>query len=181
MSRNLAERQLCALATMIIGAAALFSAGCSRSPEKQMQDVMRRVYTSNGRRLAVLYGRYMNRPLDKFPGRNGFRGPASADEFRSFIAAIEPHVLGELGIDAAALDRLFISERDGRPLDVRYGIVGDLSTVYAVVFDGPTTDGQTTIFTTDGSMISATEADAKKYRGGTLDVKPSQGSASQDG
>jgi hypothetical protein len=175
-----ARRHFGVLLAVLIGDAALFSAGCSRSPENQMQDVMRRVYTSNGRRLAVLYGRYMNRPLDKFPGRNGFRGPASAAEFRSFIAAMEPHVLHEFGVDAVAIDRLFISERDGRPLDVRYGIVGDLSTGYAVVFDGPAADGTTTVFMTDGSTISATEADAKKYRDGTLDVKPLQGSASQD-
>jgi hypothetical protein len=165
---------------MIIGVAAIFSEGCSRSPEKQMQDVMRRVYDSNGRRLAVLYGRYMNRPLDAFPGRDGFRGPASADEFRSFIASIPPHVLGELGVDVAVLDSLFVSERDGRPLDVRYGIVGDLSTVYAVVFDGPTSDGQTTVFMTDGSKISVSEAEAGKYRDGTRDVKPSKGSESKD-
>lgn len=168
------------LVATIISVAAMASGGCSRSPDQQMQDVMRRVYDSNGRRLAVLYGRYMNRPLNAFPGRDGFRGPASAEEFRSFIAAIEPHVLGELGVDAAAIDRLFVSERDGRPLDVRYGIVGDLSTVYAVVFDGPTADGQMIVFMTDGSRISVSEADAGKYRDGTQDVKPAKASASKD-
>jgi hypothetical protein len=161
------------LIATIVTASALLSEGCSRSPETQMQDVMRRVYDVNGRRLAVLYARYMNRPIDVFPGRDGFRGPSSADEFRGFITSIDSHVLGELGVDPAGIDRLFVSERGGRQLDVRYGIVGDLSTVYAVVFDGPTDTGQTTIFMTDGSSISVGEAEAVAYRKGQQDVKPS--------
>jgi len=161
------------LIATIVTAAALLSEGCSRSPETQMQDVMRRVYDVNGRRLAVLYSRYMNRPIDVFPGRDGFRGPSSADEFRNFITSIDSKVLGEIGVDPAEIDELFVSEQGGRPLDVRYGIVGNLSTVYAVVFDGPTDAGQTTVFMTDGSSISLGQADAVVYRNGKRDVKPS--------
>lgn len=67
---------------------------------------------SNIRRLTNLYS--------AFALQHNGRGPKDEKEFRDYIVAIGPERLGRMGIDPNALDGLFVSERDSKPLVVRY-------------------------------------------------------------
>lgn len=61
--------------------------------------------------LARLYGTHVN--------RNRGTPPRSADELKAFAARLGPDELKPLGIDAAALDALFVSSRDHKPFVFR--------------------------------------------------------------
>jgi hypothetical protein len=161
----------------LLVASAVFSivvaGGCSRSPESRMQDVMRRTYDCNGKRLAVLYGRFMNRPLDKFPGPQGFAGPANEQEFKDFLVSMDEAVLAEFGVGQSGLDGLFVVEKTQEPLVVRYGIKGDLSTRYPVVFERLADGATMRVFMTDGESIVVPVAEMEDYRSGQKDIKQS--------
>ena len=159
----------------LIVASAVFSVvvagGCSRSPESRMQDVMRRTYDCNGKRLAVLYGRFMNRPLDKFPGPQGFTGPSNEQEFKAFLVSMDEAVLAEFGVGQSGLDGLFVVEKTQEPFVVRYGIKGDLSTRYPVVFERLADGASMRVFMTDGDSVMVPTAEMDDYRSGRNDVK----------
>lgn len=147
------------------------SGGCGSSPTSQMKDIMRRTYDCNGKRLAVLYGRYMNRPLGNFPGSQGFSGPANEKEFKAFIVSISEAALAEFGVSPSEIDAMFFIEHSQSPLDVRYGVCGDLSTRYHVVFE-PLADGVSTrVFAVDGTSFTIPTAEVDSYRSGQKDVK----------
>lgn len=161
----------------LLVASAVFSVvvagGCSRSPESRMQDVMRRTYDCNGKRLAVLYGRFMNRPLEKFPGPQGFTGPSHEQEFKEFLVSMDEAVLAEFGVGQSELDGLFVVEKTQEPLVVRYGIKGDVSTRYPVVFERLADGATMRVFMTDGDSVMVPAAEMENYRSGQKDVKQS--------
>jgi hypothetical protein len=166
-----------AILKRLLFASAVFSVviagGCNRSPASRMQDVMRRTYDCNGKRLAVLYGRFMNRPLDKFPGPQGFTGPSNEQELKDFLVSMDDEVLAEFGVGQSGLDGLFIVEKTQEPLVVRYGIKGDLSTRYPVVFERLADGATMRVFMTDGDSITVPTAEMEDYRAGQKDVKHS--------
>jgi hypothetical protein len=138
-----------------------------------MQDVMRRTYDCNGKRLAVLYGRFMNRPLEKFPGPQGFTGPSHEQEFKEFLVSMDEAVLAEFGVGQSELDGLFVVEKTQEPLVVRYGIKGDVSTRYPVVFERLADGATMRVFMTDGDSVMVPAAEMENYRSGQKDVKQS--------
>lgn len=158
----------------IIAAAAVCicaSSGCGSSPTSQMKDIMRRTYDCNGKRLAMLYGRYMNRPLGNFPGSQGFSGPANEKEFKAFIGSMSEAALAEFGVRPSEMDAMFFVENSQSRLDVRYGVSGDLSTRYHVVFE-PLADGVSTrVFAVDGTSFTIPTAEVDSYRSGQKDSK----------
>lgn len=74
------------------------------------------VNETNLQRLANLYF--------TFQSKHDWRGPANEDEFKSFLRGYNPEKLTRIGIDPNAIDKLFISERDGEPFRIRYRVVG---------------------------------------------------------
>ena len=68
----------------------------------------------NLQRLANLYTLYQQ--------QNKFDGPVDEAGFKEFIKQTDARRLEVMGIDPSAIDQLFVSERDGEPFKIKYGI-----------------------------------------------------------
>ena len=79
-----------------------------------------------------------------FQGKHGFRGPRNEQEFREFIADDRfQKGFDRAGIDTSDIDALFISDRDGQPFKVKYGVPGTpMGFKDAVVFESEGVDGE---------------------------------------
>jgi hypothetical protein len=155
-------------------AAAIASAcltGCQPSPEDMVKDAFRREFRENGRRVAVMYARFMNSPKEPVRGPDGFKGPKDEAELRSFIATIPQDALAELGITDPQAAGLFVSERDGKPFRIRYGLTGPLSTTYVIVCEAEGVGGRVKAFKTDGGFIELPAGEAEGFLQGKYDVK----------
>ncbi len=53
-----------------------------------------------------------------------WHGPADEAQFKTFLHGFNAHKLSRIGVDPNALDQLFVSERDGQPFKIRYGVQG---------------------------------------------------------
>jgi len=109
-----------------------FSGGCG---ERDPSDLLAAANDSNVQRVANLY--------EAFQSRHNWRGPEDEEEFKSFLNGWNPKKLTNIGVDPNAIDDLFISERDGEPFDIRYGVPGHImGSEAAVVFESTGIDGQ---------------------------------------
>jgi len=106
--------------------------GCSSSSDPD--SAIARANATNIQRLANLYFTYQS--------QHDWRGPAGEAEFKSFIHGYNPHKLSRIGVDPGALDKLFISERDGQPFKIRYGVIGSAMGSSAPVIFESTGDGK---------------------------------------
>jgi hypothetical protein len=59
--------------------------------------------------------------LDYAVGKNG-KGPAGEQEFKKHLRSVPGFVLEMNGVDPNALDAVFVSERDGEPFVILYGV-----------------------------------------------------------
>lgn len=144
--------------------------GCQPSAEQQVKDAFRREFRENGRRLAAFYSRFMSSPTKPVAGPNGFSGPRDEAELRAFIAASPTAALGEMGIESAEAPELFMSERDGQPFRVRYGIKGSLTTTYVVLCESKGVNGRVKVFKSDGSSAEVAAEEADAYMDGKHDA-----------
>jgi len=87
-------------------------AGCGRGPLGD-EDLIKAANPSNIHRLTNLYS--------VFADQNRGVGPKDEKQFRGFIAKLSQEQLARMGIDGAALDSLFLSERDSQPFEIKYG------------------------------------------------------------
>src|SRR4029079_17947099 len=94
--------------------AVLAASGCGGGDGKDA--ALARANSSNIQRLANLY--------IAFQTENEWRGPADEVKFKAFLHAINPEKLKRIGVDSQAIDALFVSERDGKPYKIRYGVKG---------------------------------------------------------
>jgi hypothetical protein len=85
-----------------------FSAGCGSGVQQLDQSDPSRIRMQS---LAVLYASYLN--------HNGGKLPASETELKKYILATGKSYLAERGL--TKIDDLFVSQRDGQPLEVSYG------------------------------------------------------------
>lgn len=152
-------------------------AGCQPPAEQQIKDAFRREFRENGRRLAAFYSRFMSSPTKPVSGPNGFSGPKEESELRSFIAASPSAALEEMGIKSAEAAELFMSERDGLPFRVRYGLKGSLSTTYVVLCEAKGVNGHVKVFWIDGSSAEVAADKAEAYMQGKHDVVRDPGDA----
>ena len=97
---------VCLLAEVLIG--------CSSRTDPD--SAIARVNATNIQRLANLYF--------TFQSQHEWRGPADEAEFKSYLRKYDPHKLSRIGVDPNTLDKLFISEGDGQPFKIRYGVPG---------------------------------------------------------
>jgi len=121
------------VALVVAGIALLSAAGCwsGSSPQSAMRDANR----TNLQKLANLYS--------MFQVQHQFKGPASEEAFREFIGQLDTSVHSTMGIDAASLDKLFVSERDREPFKIRYGVPsGPRGSKEPVVFEATGRRGQ---------------------------------------
>jgi hypothetical protein len=152
-------------------------AGCRPSPEELVKDAFRQEFRENGRRVAVMYARFMNSPTEPVRGPDGFKGPKTEAELRSFIAAVPRGALAELGIADPQDPGLFVSERDGKPFRIRYGITGPLSTTYVVVCEAEGVGGRVKAYKTDGGFIEVPAGESDGCLEGRYDTRYDPSSA----
>lgn len=109
----------------------MLSAGCSgKDPAAMLADAT----DNNVKRLSRMY--------TVFQMRNAMEGPKNADELKEFILSQTPDRLARVGIDASKVDEIFVSERDGEDLIVRYGTkLNGANASIPVVFESVGLDG----------------------------------------
>ena len=95
---------------MILVAVALV--GCA--PANPEAAAVANANKTNSQRLANLY------ILHQF--QNAYAGPADEAAFKEFIKKTDPRTLQPMGVDPDTVDDLFVSERDGQPFKIKYGI-----------------------------------------------------------
>jgi hypothetical protein len=118
------------------------SVGCgSTSPA----DAVAAMNDSSIRKVANLYM--------AFQLRNGMRGPKDEAEFKAFIQNDMPrNKLDMMQVNPDAVDELFISEKDGQPFEVNYGLSGSAMSVMAVVFEQQGVNGMKRVGFTNGPV-----------------------------
>jgi hypothetical protein len=89
--------------------------GCS-SNSSDADSAIAAVNKTNIQRLANLYLAYQS--------LHEWHGPKDEAQFKTFLHGFNAHMLSRIGVDPNALDPLFISERDGQPFKIRYGVQG---------------------------------------------------------
>jgi hypothetical protein len=142
------------LACIVVGLAVAVC-GCNRDRTAELVGEMNK---SNVQRLANLYAAHQNY-------KSG-RGPASESDFREFIKSYDPNKLQMMGINPDALDQLFTSEVDGKPLKVRYGVGGGRGSKDAVVFDEVGANGKRRVGYTGGTVEEVDDATANQLLAG---------------
>lgn len=71
-----------------------------------------------------------------FQSTNGWQGPKDEAALRSFAKSGYPTKnLQLMGIDPNDLGKILVSERDGKPFKIRYGITGGIGAVNPLVFE----------------------------------------------
>jgi hypothetical protein len=128
-----------------------FVTGCSNGNNAESA-----LASANGTNLQRLSNLYMG-----FQSENNWRGPADEAEFKKFLHSYNPANLQRIGIDPSKIDELFISERDGQPFKIRYGVPGNvMGSSEPVVFEA-TGDGSTRLV---GFLnMTQREVDAAEY------------------
>jgi hypothetical protein len=149
---------------VVVALAALCGGGCgTQSPDQEIKSIIKSINDSNGKRLANLYSMYQQ--------RHEFKGPPDEAAFKKFIAAVSPAQLEAMGISTGDVDKLFVSERDGQPFEVRYaasrspGVGGH----QAVVFESKGAGGKVAVFMTGPKVVQADAADVAAFRNGDRD------------
>ncbi len=126
---------------------------------------VQKINSSNGRRLVNLYAQYQ--------GEYG-SGPKSDVIFKKYIAAKSPASLEEIGVAPGSIDKLFISERDGQPFSIRYGIPYAGGLQQAVVFESQGQGGKVNVFFFGLKTLEVTAGEVAAYKDGSKDERPGQ-------
>ena len=118
-------------------------------------DAVAKANATNIQRLTNLYLAYQT---DK-----AWVGPPDEAKFKEFLHAFNPDKLKRIGIDPASIDALFVSDRDGQPFKVRYGVKGNvMGSFEPVVFESVGVDGKRQVGCLD---MSTREVDDAEYEG----------------
>ncbi|MGI9429927.1 MAG: hypothetical protein ACR2NM_14795 [Bythopirellula sp.] len=139
---------------MLVGLVAIgaigASPGCSSADPA---DLLAAANDSNIQRLANLY--------EAFQSRHNWRGPKDEADLKSFLEGWNPNKLANIGVNPEAIDEVFVSERDGEPLQIRYGVPGHImGSEAAVVFEKTGIDGRRMV----GFLnMTRREVDAAEY------------------
>lgn len=102
--------------------------GCNNGPD------LRDVYTTNIKKLHACYIMYME--------EHEFVGPKDEAEFKKYLKTDPTAIFLIKNVDLTPenVDEIFIGDRDGEPLVVRYGLKGEAD--HACVFEAKGLDGQ---------------------------------------
>ena len=136
----------------VVTVSLLLAAGCSGGKRMPVVPVQN---DTNIKRVASLYTQYQT--------RNGWAGPKTEAEFKEFIAKVlTPDTLRALNVDPNNVAAVFVSDRDGQPLRIKYGVGGGPGMNHAVVFEQAGRDGTKQVAFTFGKVEDATEARYKE-------------------
>ena len=134
---------------LLLGALAVV-AGCTQN------NPARRIAAANDSNILRLSNLYQAYRLHK-----GNQGPKDEADIKNFLQQdLTPTRLERMGVDPNNIDGLFISDRDGQPFVVRYGVGGGLGATDAVVFEQQGRDGKRQVGFTNGSVE---EVDSARY------------------
>lgn len=127
MSRfSSAQSALCLVSSLLATLVLALATGCSSGDNSA--SALASANNSNIQRLANLYV--------AFQSEHDWRGPNDETEFKTFLGSIAPAKLERIGIDPNSIDALFISERDGQPFAIRYGVRGSvMGSAEPVIFE----------------------------------------------
>ena len=92
--------------------------------------------------------------------RNGWRGPQDASELRGFAAQAPKKNLELMRIDPLLFDELLVSERDGQPAKVRWGLAIGPTDIQPLVFEAEGINGKRIVVFSDARTE---EVDAARY------------------
>lgn len=120
--------------------------GCSDKTAKEVAAMNR----TNMHRLANLYAAHQN--------YKGGKGPSSEADFKEFIKKFDAEKLTMMGVNSAEVDKLFVSERDGKPFKVRYNVGGGRGSVDPVVFEAEGAEGKKQVGYTGGKVEDVDDA-----------------------
>lgn len=151
----------CAVAAVSLGLGAV---GCSTDKTKEQIASMN---TSNVQRVANIYAGFQN--------AKGGAGPKDETEFKTFIREYDPYKLSAMGIDANDLDKVFTSERDGKPFTIRYKVGGGRGAVAPVVFEKDGVNGTKQVGFTGGKVEEVDDARYKDLLAGKAGTEPAAG------
>ncbi len=109
--------------------------------------------SNNAKRLGNLYSLYQI--------NHNFQGPKDEAELKEFIKTISPARLKKGGMDINNIDELFISERDGKPFKIRWGMDTRVrGPSQPVVFEAEGVEGKRQVGFTNSAMQ---EVDSAEY------------------
>jgi hypothetical protein len=119
----------------VIAAVLMVGVALSGCGQADPDAAIAKVNETNLQRVANLYFTYQM--------KHNWRGPADEASFKKFLREYNPRKLERIGVDPAAIDELFISQRDGEPFKIRYGLKGSaMGSSEPVVFESMGVDGQ---------------------------------------
>ena len=152
----------------LIMAIVVIAVGCGPS-RPDPKGMIAAVNNANGKRLANLYAIYQSRYLGN--------GPRDKATFEKFITQeMTPAELDGTGVDQKSLDTLFVSERDGQPFFIRYGVKSPEPSSpgvnLAVIFESQGVNGSVAVFMTGPKMAAVPQAEVEDYRAGKRDRLP---------
>src|SRR5437762_519249 len=161
----------CRIGAAAVAAVVALAAGCSN---KVAQDVAAK-NDANIKRVANLYTAHM--------AQRGWAGPKSEDEFKEFIRKDMPaENLQMMKVDPANVDAIFVSDRDGKPFKIRYGVGGGPGASIPVVFEQDGQGGRKMVGYTFGKFEEVDDAQAKQlWDGKAAPTTAAQGGPGQPG
>jgi hypothetical protein len=134
------------LAVGLFGLVAAF--GCSDQVARQVAAMN----DTNLKKVSSLYRFYQY--------RNGWQGPKDAAALRAFVDQAPPKKLEMMQVDPARFDELLVSERDGQPAKVRWGVAIGPTDVQPLVFEATGVNGKRVVVF---SNAETEEVDTARY------------------
>ena len=117
--------------------------GCGRTYDSK--GAIAKLNATNAQRLSTLYV--------MFQRSNRGKGPPNEKAFREYISSIGAHLLARISVEPDNLDPLFISDRDGQPLVIKWKKPGnDRSPPEPVVFEQEGVGGKRIVAFTGGKF-----------------------------
>lgn len=124
-------------------------AGCSS--ETDVTAAVAKMNDTNLKKVANLYASYQR--------SNDYLGPKDLDSFKKYIAQMTPRRLQLMHVDLNNLDAMFVSERDQKPIKIRFGVQGSMmGPPNAVAFEETGVDGKRMVAFTNASVVEANDA-----------------------
>lgn len=111
-----------------------------------------KIYSTNIKKVHQCYLMYME--------NNGYKGPKDEAEFKNYLKT-DPtaiYLMKRAEITPEGVDDIFISERDGEPFKIRYGLKGVAD--FAIVFESVGVEGKRLV-----ALTPPVETEAEEYDG----------------
>jgi hypothetical protein len=142
--------RLTSIGAILLAICALAASGC----DKSVADAVGSMNDSNIKRVANLYTAYQK--------QHAWQGPKDEQALREFVSKqMSADKLELMGVQREHFDECLISERDGKPFKIKYGLKGGFRVVAAVVFEEAGVGGRRQIGSTNSVAIE--DADRIRY------------------